>query len=136
MTPRTWPDRARVTVNVSPKQLGGRGLPQAIAAALADAGLSGERLEIEVTETIALDPAGMMLTDLHFIRDLGVSVALDDVGVAYSSLALLQLFPFDRIKIDRCFVRDVGRQPNNASILNALARLGQELGSAGNGGGI
>jgi diguanylate cyclase len=124
----TWPDQARVTVNVSPKQLGGRGLPQAIASALADAGLPGTRLEIEVTETIALDPAGMMLADLHLIRDLGVSVALDDVGVAYSSLALLQLFPFDRIKIDRCFVHDVGRRANNAAILNALVRLGQELG--------
>ena len=69
-----------------------------------------------------------MLTDLHFIRDLGVSIALDDIGVAYSSLALLQLFPFDRIKIDRCFVRDVGRRANKAANLNALARLGQELG--------
>jgi diguanylate cyclase (GGDEF)-like protein len=124
----TWPDQARVTVNVSPKQLGGRGLPQAIVSALADAGVPGTRLEIEVTETIALDPAGMMLADLNLIRDLGVSVALDDVGVAYSSLALLQLFPFDRIKIDRCFVHDVGRRANNAAILNALARLGQELG--------
>ena len=123
-----WPDRARVAVNVSPKQLGGRGLPQAIASALADAGLPGTRLEIEITETIALDPAGMMLADLHLIRDLGVSVALDDVGVAYSSLSLLQLFPFDRIKIDRCFVHDVGRRANNATILNALVRLGQELG--------
>ena len=87
-----------------------------------------------MTETIALDPAGMMLADLNLIRDLGVSVALDDVGVAYSSLALLQLFPFDRIKIDRCFVHDVGRRANNAAILNALARLGQELSSAGDGG--
>jgi diguanylate cyclase (GGDEF)-like protein len=124
----TWPDRARVAVNVSPGQLGGRGLPQAIASALADAGLPGSRLEIEVTETIALDPEGMMLADLHLIRDLGVSVALDDVGVAYSSLSLLQRFPFDRIKIDRCFVRGAGRRTHNAAILNALARLGQELG--------
>jgi diguanylate cyclase len=124
----TWPDQARVAVNVSPKQLGGRGLPQAIAAALADARLPATRLEIEVTETIALDPDGMMLADLHLIRNLGVSVALDDVGVAYSSLALLRLFPFDRIKIDRCFVHGVGRRANNAAILNALARLGQELG--------
>jgi diguanylate cyclase len=124
----TWPDRARVTVNVSPKQLGGRGLPQVIASALTNSGLSGDRLEIEVTETISLDAAGMMLADLHLIRDLGVSIALDDVGVAYSSLSLLQLFPFDRIKIDRCFVHDVGRRPNNAAILNALAGLGRELG--------
>jgi diguanylate cyclase len=124
----TWPDQARVAVNVSPKQLGGRGLPQAIAAALVSAGLPAKRLEIEVTETFALDPGGRMLTDLHFIRDLGVSIALDDIGVAYSSLALLQLFPFDRIKIDRCFVRDVGPRANKAAILNALARLGQELG--------
>jgi diguanylate cyclase (GGDEF)-like protein len=124
----TWSDKARVAVNVSPKQLGGRGLPEAIASALAESGLPGTRLEIEVTETIALDPGGMMLADLHLIRALGVSVALDDVGVAYSSLALLQLFPFDRIKIDRCFVRNVGRRGNNAAILNALVHLGQELG--------
>jgi diguanylate cyclase (GGDEF)-like protein len=123
-----WSDRARVAVNVSPKQLGGRGLPQAIAAALADTGLPVARLEIEVTETIALDRGGMMLADLHLIRDLGVSVALDDFGVAYSSLSLLQRFPFDRIKIDRCFVHDVGRRPKSAAILNALAGLGQELG--------
>ena len=56
-----WPDKARVAVNVSPKQLGGRGLPEAIASALAESGLPGTRLEIEVTETIALDPGGMML---------------------------------------------------------------------------
>ena len=123
-----WPDQARVAVNVSPKQLGGRGLPQAIASALAGAGLPGARLEIEVTETIAFDPEGMMLADLHLIRDLGVSIALDDVGIAYSSLSLLQLFPFDRIKIDRCFVHHVGRRANNAIFLNTLARLGQELG--------
>lgn len=124
----TWPDQARVAVNISPKQLGGHGLPQAIASAIANAGLPATRLEIEVTETIALDPGGMMLTDLHLIRDLGVSIALDDFGVAYSSLFLLQLFPFDRIKIDRCFVRDVGRRAKTAAILNALGRLGQELG--------
>jgi diguanylate cyclase (GGDEF)-like protein len=123
-----WPDKARVAVNVSPKQLGGRGLPQAIASALADTDLPGTRLEIEVTETIALDPGGMMLADLYLIRALGVSIALDDVGVAYSSLALLQLFPFDRIKIDRCFVHNVGRRANNVAILNALVRLGQDLG--------
>ena len=58
-----------------------------------------------------------------------MGIALDDVGVAYSSLALLQLFPFDRIKIDRCFVHNVGRRPNSAAIfLNALAQLGQQLG--------
>ena len=124
----TWSDKARVAVNVSPKQLGGRGLPEAIASSLADSGLPGTRLEIEVTETIALYPGGMMLADLHLIRALGVSVALDDVGVAYSSLALLQLFPFDRINIHRCFVRNVGRRGNNAAILNALVHLGQELG--------
>ena len=104
------------------------GCREAIASALAESGLPGTRLEIEVTETIALDPGGMMLADLHRIHALGVSVALDDVGVAYSSLALLQLFPFDRIKIDRCFVRHVGRRQNNAAILNALVRLGQDLG--------
>ena len=84
-----WPDEARVAVNVSPKQLGGRGLPVAIASALAESGLPGTRLEIEVTETIALDSEGAMLADLHRIHALGVSIALDDVGVAYSSLALL-----------------------------------------------
>jgi EAL domain-containing protein (putative c-di-GMP-specific phosphodiesterase class I) len=124
----TWPDQTRVAVNISPKQLGGHGLPQAIAFALAHAGLPATRLEIEVTETITLDPGGMMLADLYLIRDLGVSIALDDFGVAYSSLALLQLFPFDRIKIDRCFVRDVGRRTKSATILTALVRLGQELG--------
>jgi diguanylate cyclase len=124
----TWPDQARVAVNVSPKQLGGRGLPDAIASALAETGLPGTRLEVEVTETLALDPGGMMLADLHLIRALGVSVALGGVGVAYSSLALLQLFPFDRIKIDRCFVRDARRWGNNATILNALVRLGRDLG--------
>ena len=123
-----WSDQTRVTVNISPKQLGGRGLPQAIASALADAGLPGSRLEIEVTETIALDSEGMMLADLHLIRELGVSIALDDVGVAYSSLSMLRIFPFDRIKIDRCFVHGVGRRMGNAAILNALARLGRELG--------
>jgi EAL domain-containing protein (putative c-di-GMP-specific phosphodiesterase class I) len=123
-----WPDEARVAVNVSPKQLGGRGLPEAIASALAESGLPGTRLEIEVTETIALDSEGAMLADLHRIHALGVSIALDDVGVAYSSLALLQLFPFDRIKIDRCFVRPDGGQKNNGAILNALVRLGQDLG--------
>ena len=125
----TWPDQARVAVNVSPKQLGGRGLPEAIASALAETGLSATRLEIEVTETLALDPGGMMLADLHLIRALGASVALDDVGVAYSSLALLQLFPFDRIKIDRLFVSQLGKTGKNELVIKAIVQLARGLGA-------
>ncbi|KVK71953.1 histidine kinase [Burkholderia cepacia] len=123
-----WPDGARVAVNVSAAQLGHGTIVPAFAAALAGAGLSPDRLEIEVTETALLHDEGKAIADLRALRSMGVRVALDDFGTGFSSLAHLRAFPFDKIKIDGSFVRDAISRPDCAAVVRAVADLGKRLG--------
>lgn len=123
-----WQDGARVAVNVSAAQLGLGTIAMTIAAALADSGLSPERLEIEVTETALLHDEGKAIADLRAVRAMGVRVALDDFGTGFSSLAHLRAFPFDKIKIDGTFVRDAVTRPDCAAVVRAVADLGKRLG--------
>jgi EAL domain-containing protein (putative c-di-GMP-specific phosphodiesterase class I) len=88
------------------------------------------RLELEITETALLQDTGTALDALHRLRDLGVQITLDDFGTGHSSLSYLRRFPFDRIKIDRSFTRELGRQADCAAIVRAVAALGSELGMA------
>jgi diguanylate cyclase (GGDEF)-like protein len=124
----TWTDRARVAVNVSPRQLGIGTLAPAVLEALLASGLSPDRLEIEVTESALLGDEKAGLADLRRIRDMGVRVALDDFGTGFSSLAHLRAFPFDKIKIDGSFVRDAVARPDCAAIVGVVADLGRRLG--------
>jgi diguanylate cyclase (GGDEF)-like protein len=102
-----WPSHIRLAVNVSPVQLKSPTLALHIASALANSGLAPQRLEIEITEAVLIRDDDVALQILHQLRDIGVRIALDDFGTGYSSLSYLKRFPFDKIKIDRCFVSDI-----------------------------
>ena len=123
-----WPDHVRVAVNVSPIQFHRGGLQETIVQALAAGGLSPERLEIEITESVFLDGGDSTLKLLHSLRSIGVRVALDDFGTGYSSLSYLQSFPFDKIKIDRSFIENLLIRPGATAIVAAITDLAHALG--------
>ena len=124
-----WQDGIGITVNVSPMQFEDPGrLVEMVTRALAKSGLPGARLEIEITESVLLRNEAAVLAALHRIRALGVKVAMDDFGTGYSSLSQLHSFPFDKIKIDRSFVRDGGDAQGQDAIIRAIAALGVSLG--------
>jgi diguanylate cyclase (GGDEF)-like protein len=125
-----WPRALAVSVNVSAIQFKGPNLFATILSALAESGLDPQRLELEVTESIMLDPGGTALSMLQDIRKLGVRVAIDDFGVGYSSLGYLRRFPFDRIKIDQSFIRGTSSDAVGRAIVRAVASIGQSLGMA------
>ncbi|MGI4768359.1 MAG: putative bifunctional diguanylate cyclase/phosphodiesterase [Janthinobacterium lividum] len=123
-----WSAGQRVSVNVSPLQFTDRSLPGTILSALTRSGLSPQRLEVEITETVLIDDADAALDILRQIRALGVRVALDDFGTGYSSLSYLRRFPFDKIKIDQSFVRDLTSREDNRVIVQAIRDIAKGLG--------
>ncbi|MGH1587569.1 putative bifunctional diguanylate cyclase/phosphodiesterase [Methylobacterium phyllosphaerae] len=124
----TWPDPMSVAVNVSPAQFKSDRLVETIISALAGSGLSARRLEVEITEGVLLQENDKTLQTLHRLRELGVRVSMDDFGTGYSSLSYLRSFPFDKIKIDRSFVKDLTSKPDGEAIIRAIAGLGKSLG--------
>jgi EAL domain-containing protein (putative c-di-GMP-specific phosphodiesterase class I) len=124
-----WSRDVKVTVNLSPVQFQGGGLDRVVADALADAGLPARRLELEITEGLLLRDDFSTNETLRNLHDLGVSIALDDFGTAYASLSYLRSFPFDKIKIDRSFVRDVTHPERRdcVAIINAVTGLARQL---------
>ena len=125
-----WPEHVRVAVNVSAVQFTRRALLGEVMAALNDAGLRAQRLEIEITESVMMQDQKQALALLTELRAQGVRVAIDDFGTGYSSLSYLRSFAFDRIKIDRSFVHDADRNPEARAIVRAIAGLGASLGMA------
>ena len=124
-----WPDHVSVAVNVSPAQFEDTGrLVKAITQALASSGLDGSRLEIEITESVLFRNEEVVLEALNRVRALGVRIAMDDFGTGYSSLSQLHSFPFDKIKIDRSFVKDRGDVESQNAIIRAITALGVSLG--------
>jgi diguanylate cyclase (GGDEF)-like protein len=119
----TWPGDIRLAVNVSPVQFKSGTLALKIANALAKSGLSARRLELEITEAVLIRDDEAALAILHQLRGLGVRIALDDFGTGYSSLSYLQRFPFDKIKIDRCFVKDITESAGSVSIVQAVVNI-------------
>ena len=97
-------------------------------SALAASGLAADRLELEITESALLDDSDATLAMLYRLRELGVRIAMDDFGTGYSSLAYLQSFPFDRIKIDRSFIKDIADGVGSLNIVRAMAALAKGLG--------
>ena len=127
----TWPVELKVAINLSVVQFKSRNLVQTVVSALAASGLSPNRLELEITESVLLLDSGATLEVLGWLHDFGVRIALDDFGTGYSSLSYLRSFPFDKIKIDRCFVRDLtSKDSGSAAILRTVAQLGKSLGMA------
>jgi EAL domain-containing protein (putative c-di-GMP-specific phosphodiesterase class I) len=117
-----------VAVNVSPAQFKNDRLVETIISALASSGLAAKRLEVEITEGVLLEESEKTLQTLHRLRELGVRVSMDDFGTGYSSLSYLRSFPFDKIKIDRSFVKDLTSKPDGDAIIRAIAGLGKSLG--------
>ncbi|RUP17416.1 EAL domain-containing protein [Methylobacterium sp.] len=124
----TWPGEIKVAVNLSPVQFRQQSLVQSVVSALASAELDPRRLELEITESVLLADSDANLAVLHRLRDLGVRIAMDDFGTGYSSLSYLRSFPFDKIKIDQSFVRELGMNRHCAAIVRAVAGLGADLG--------
>jgi diguanylate cyclase (GGDEF)-like protein/PAS domain S-box-containing protein len=123
-----WPDDVRVAVNLSPLQFRAGNLLSVVMEALKRSGLRARRLELEITETLLLEKSSEVLATLHALRALGVRISMDDFGTGYSSLSYLRSFPFDKIKIDRSFVRDLGTNPEAQAIVRAIISLGAGLG--------
>ena len=129
-----WPDDIGVAVNLSSVQFARDGLVEQVQAAIADAGIAPQRLELEITERVLLRENADTLTTLHRLRALGVRISMDDFGTGYSSLSYLRSFPFDKIKIDKSFVHGLGDGPGGTgeseAIVHAIAGLGHSLGIA------
>jgi diguanylate cyclase (GGDEF)-like protein/PAS domain S-box-containing protein len=122
-----WPGDVKVAVNLSALQFRSRNLVQAVISALAHSGLSPLRLELEITESVFLAETEANLAILHQLRELGVRISMDDFGTGYSSLSYLRSFPFDKIKIDRSFVKDLADRPDCVAIVRAISGLGRSL---------
>jgi diguanylate cyclase (GGDEF)-like protein/PAS domain S-box-containing protein len=122
-----WPADIKVAVNLSPVQFRSRNLVLAVISALAHSGLSPRRLELEITESVFLAETEANLAILHQLRELGVSISMDDFGTGYSSLSYLRSFPFDKIKIDRSFVKDLAERTDCVAIVRAISGLGRSL---------
>jgi diguanylate cyclase (GGDEF)-like protein/PAS domain S-box-containing protein len=123
-----WPDDVRVAVNLSPLQFRTGNLLALVNDALRQSGLPARRLELEITETLVLEKSSQVLATLHALRALGVRISMDDFGTGYSSLSYLRNFPFDKIKIDQSFVRDLGSNRDAQAIVRSIISLGTGLG--------
>jgi diguanylate cyclase (GGDEF)-like protein len=124
----SWPDYIKVSVNLSPVQFCSDNLVAIVEQALRYGGLPPERLELEITETVLLQDNATVLAILHRLRALGLHTALDDFGTGYSSLSYLRSFPFDKLKIDQSFVREMLTRPDCRIIVNSIADLARRLG--------
>jgi diguanylate cyclase (GGDEF)-like protein/PAS domain S-box-containing protein len=123
-----WPDDVRVAVNLSPLQFRVGNLLSIVMDALKQSGLPAKRLELEITETLLLEKSSQVLATLHALRALGVRISMDDFGTGYSSLSYLRSFPFDKIKIDQSFVRDLAANRDAQAIVRSIISLGVGLG--------
>ena len=126
----TWPSDVKIAVNLSPIQFKSKSLLQTVVSALAASGLSPNRLELEITESVLLQDGDATLAILHELRGLGIRISMDDFGTGYSSLSYLRKFPFDKIKIDRSFIFDMSDYSDSLAIVRAVIAMGNGLGIA------
>jgi len=124
----SWPVDLRVAVNLSSVQFKDRRLVETVQDALDLTGLPGRQLELEITETVLLKDSEATLATLHRLRGLGVRISMDDFGTGYSSMSYLRRFPFDKIKIDQSFVRDLPDDVESSAIVRAVIGLSNSLG--------
>jgi predicted signal transduction protein with EAL and GGDEF domain len=124
----TWPGKLTVAVNLSAVQFRNATLALSAVSALGQSGLAASRLELEITETVLLQDDRAVLDALHQFRDLGIRICMDDFGTGYSSLSYLRSFPFDKIKIDRSFISELGKKNDAVAIIRAILQLGSSLG--------
>jgi len=124
----TWPSHLTVAVNLSPVQFTSKALVLDVVTALGTSSLAPRRLELEITEAVLLHDTEATLATLTHLKGLGVHISMDDFGTGYSSLSYLRKFPFDKIKIDQSFIRDLSKTPESMAIVRAVAGLGRSLG--------
>ena len=122
-----WPKQLRVSVNLSPIQFKNLNLVKVILGSLASSGLSASRLELEITESLLLEDDAKTIAMLHELRSLGARIVMDDFGTGFSSLNYLRSFPFDKIKIDRSFIKDLSSGDNSMAIVKAIIDLARAL---------
>jgi diguanylate cyclase (GGDEF)-like protein len=122
-----WPSRFRVAVNLSPIQFKNLNLVKSILGALAASGLPASRLELEITESVLLEADSRTRAVLHELHSLGIRIVMDDFGTGFSSLNYLRSFPFDKIKIDQTFVRDMAKGRDSVAIIKCIIDLGRAL---------
>ncbi|GHA23937.1 hypothetical protein GCM10007989_19460 [Devosia pacifica] len=125
---RDWPKHVRVAVNLSAVQFRSANLFSQVEAILAETGFDPTRLELEITESLLLAQNDQVLRTLHRLRSLGIRISMDDFGTGYSSLSYLRSFPFDKIKIDRSFMRGLATPGDSLAIIKAIIGLGKSLG--------
>jgi diguanylate cyclase (GGDEF)-like protein len=123
-----WPDAVKVAVNLSAVQFRNNALLATVRQALTDSGLPATRLDLEITESVLLNSSSGTLAMLHELKGLGLSITMDDFGTGYSSLSYLRSFPFDAIKIDQSFVRDLSQHEDSRAIIRAVVALAKALG--------
>jgi diguanylate cyclase (GGDEF)-like protein len=124
----TWKANLKVAVNLSPLQFKDRNLVAVVQQALTSAGLPAWRLDLEITEGVLLQESENTLATLHKLRALGIRISMDDFGTGYSSLSYLRSFPFDKIKIDQSFIRDLASHSGSVAIVRAVTGLSSSLG--------
>ena len=123
-----WPKSLKVAVNLSPVQFRSRNLIQSVVTILTQSGLDPNRLELEITESVLLDKNEQTLDTLKELKAVGIQIAMDDFGTGYSSLGSLRSFPFDKIKIDRSFIRDVTTRADAIAIVELVTGVARSLG--------
>jgi EAL domain-containing protein (putative c-di-GMP-specific phosphodiesterase class I) len=128
---KEWHDaghaRLRIAVNLSPRQFQQRDLPATIERVLRETGLSPAMLDIEITESAAMQNAEQSLAIMRKLKEMGVRISIDDFGTGYSSLSYLKRFPIDTVKIDQNFVRDLAQSSNDAAIVTAVISMARAL---------
>jgi EAL domain-containing protein (putative c-di-GMP-specific phosphodiesterase class I) len=123
-----WPNNLKVAVNLSPVQFSLPNLAEVVVRVLAETGLEPHCLVLEITERLFISDTEKTLSVLHRLKSIGVGIAMDDFGTGYSSLSSLRSFPFDKIKIDRTFVVDLGENSQNSVIVQAVIIIARALG--------
>ena len=128
---RAWLDaglpRLRVAVNISARQFRSPHLPQTIESILRETGLDPRDLELEITESVAMQDVELAIATLNQLKRIGVGLSIDDFGTGYSSLSYLKRFPIDRLKVDQSFIRNLTTDANDAAIVRAIISLGHAL---------
>lgn len=128
---RLWHDRGyhtlKVSVNLSPRQFKAPTLVKSIANILAETGLEPQFLELEITESAAMENADFAISMLQDLKEMGIKISIDDFGTGFSSLSYLKRFPIDTLKIDQAFVRDIGTNPDEKEIVTAIIALARNL---------
>jgi EAL domain-containing protein (putative c-di-GMP-specific phosphodiesterase class I) len=123
----TWREPLTVAVNLSPAQFHDADVAETVAHVLNEMGLPAKRLEFEITEGLLIDDTEEVFGKLKRLRELGVRIVMDDFGTSYSSFSYFARFAFDKIKIDRQFVRNMTRDPAMRVIVNTIIALGRSL---------